>query len=79
MFEKLNGVFLTSQVTSYVISLGTGSSTSPPPTRQAQVVGALPTDVVVAQMVVEGLRICKGPGAVDPETWMGIVRAVGWF
>jgi hypothetical protein len=66
----------TPEVTGDMVSFGAGCSAIFPFTGQAQVVGALPTDVVVAEMVVQGLWVWEGLGAVEPETLLG-VRMVG--
>lgn len=55
----------------YVVTLCAGGTTVLPLAGETEIVGALATDVVVAEMVVESLGVGKGLTAVDPETLVG--------
>jgi hypothetical protein len=58
----------TAKVAGDVISFGTGGATILPPAGETQIVGAFPADVDVAEVVVQGLRVREGLGALQPET-----------
>lgn len=51
---------------SNVISLRTGGLAILPVAGQAEIVGGLATDMVVAEMQVEGVGVVEGGGAVEP-------------
>lgn len=59
-----------------MITLCTRSTTIFPFASETKVVRALPTDVVVAKVVIERFRVCIGVGAVDPQTLMDVGRLV---
>jgi hypothetical protein len=62
---------MNSKVTGDMVPLGTRCPAVLPPASETKVVGALATDMVVTEMVVEGLWIYEGLGAVLPVTPMG--------
>lgn len=68
-------VKLTSQMTSNVIALGASDVASNPPASEAEVVGALTTDVIVAQVSVQLFWVLVGELAALPLTgrWLGTV------
>jgi hypothetical protein len=49
-----------------VVPLGAGGAAVLPPAGETEIVGALSAYVVVAEMVIEGLWVGKGEGAVEP-------------
>ena len=51
-----------------MVTLCAGCATILPPAGEAEIVGALAANVVIAEMVVEGLWVEKGVCAVIPET-----------
>jgi hypothetical protein len=55
-------------VTGYVVALCAGGATVLPLAGETEVVCALAADVVVAKMVVEGLRVREILGTLDPQT-----------
>lgn len=60
----------TSEMTGDVISFGAGSSTILPLASKAEVICALPSDVIVAKMVVQCLRVGERLDAINPKTFM---------
>jgi hypothetical protein len=60
------------KMASYMVSFGTGRPAVLPLAGQAQIIGAFPADVVVAEMVVQLFRITESQGTVDPETFVGL-------
>ena len=63
----------TPEMTCYVISLGTGGVAVFPLARQAEIACAFPANVVVAQVVVEGLRVRQDLVAVYPLASVSVV------
>lgn len=57
-----------SQVTGNVITFCAGGAAILPFAGQAKVVGALPTNVIVAEMVVQRFRIAERESTLGPET-----------
>jgi len=53
-----------------MISLCASSTTVLPFASKTEIVCALPANMVIAKMVVEGFRVGKGLDAVEPETLM---------
>lgn len=51
---------------SNMVSLGTSSTAIFPLASQAEIIGAFPSNMIVAQMTVQSLRIGKGLCAIDP-------------
>ena len=72
---KVKDAMLTSEMTGDVIALCACCAAVFPFAGETEVVGALATDVVVAQMVVEDLWVCKGARAALPETSVGRLGA----
>ena len=62
---------VTSEVAGDVITLRASCTTILPLASETKVVGALPADMVVAEMVVEVFGVGIGFTAVDPETDQG--------
>lgn len=60
-----------------VIALGAGRAAVSPLAGQTEVVGALATDVVVAEVIIEGLWVRGDPRAALPLTSVA-VRSGGW-
>ena len=58
----------TAKMTCDVISFGTSGATVLPLAGETQIVGAFPADVYVAKVVVQGLWVREGLGALQPET-----------
>ena len=54
-----------------MISLRASGAAVLPPTSETEVVGALSTDVVVAEMIVENFRVGERLGAVEPKAGQG--------
>lgn len=52
----------------YMVTLSAGCATVLPFASKTQVVGTLPSDVVIAKVIIEALRIKERLGAVYPET-----------
>jgi hypothetical protein len=67
----------TSEMAGDMITLGTGCAAVLPLAGEAEVVGALAANMVIAEMVVEGLWVEKGLSAVAPETFVGRRRGRG--
>ena len=62
-----------------MVSFSTSSATVLPLAGETEIVGALSANVVVAEMVIEGLWVCKGERAVKPLTAVeGLGRVLGW-
>jgi len=61
----------TSEMASDMIPFRAGCSTVSPFASQTKVVGALPTNVLIAEMIIELLRVGENPWAVYPETDAG--------
>lgn len=51
-----------------VVSFCTGGATILPLAGKTKIVGALPANVDAAEVVVEGLWVREGLGALEPET-----------
>lgn len=66
---------VTSEMTGDMISLRASCTTILPLASETKVVGALPADVVVAEVVVEEFGVGVGFSAVNPQTDQG--RLVG--
>ena len=58
----------TSKMTGDMVALGTGRCAVSPFASEAEVVSALPAYVIVAEVVVEGLRVHKRLCTVEPLT-----------
>lgn len=67
----------TSEMAGDMITLGTGCAAVLPLAGEAEVVGALAANMVIAEMVVEGLWVDKGLSTVVPETFVGRRRGGG--
>lgn len=65
-----------SEMTGDMVTLCTGCTAVLPLAGETEIVGALSADVVVAEMVVEGLGVDKGLSTILPETFVG--RGRGW-
>jgi len=67
------GGLRTSEVTGDMITFCTGGAAVPPLAGETEVVGALPANVVVAEMVVERLWVGESERTVHPQTvhWGG--------
>jgi hypothetical protein len=63
-----------SEMASDVVPFGAGSSAILPLASETEVVCALATDVLVAEMVVEGLWVGECLGAVLPLALLGVDR-----
>jgi len=68
----------TSEMTGDMISLGTRCATVLPLAGEAEIVGALTADMVVAEMVIKSLWVSKGQLTVLPLTIVGGLRGI-WF
>ena len=66
-----------SEMTGDVVSLCAGGTAILPLASEAKVICALSTDVVVAEMVVERLRVLEGLLAVEPNTRMELGARLG--
>jgi hypothetical protein len=66
----------TSEMAGDVVSLCASCAAVLPLAGEAEIVGALATDVVVAEMVVEGLWVIEGQLTVQPETAVGGLRGI---
>ena len=61
----------TAKMTCNMVALRAGRSTVLPSAGEAEIVSALPADVVIAEMVVESLGVGVSSCAVEPETAVG--------
>ena len=59
---------MTSKMAGNMISLGTGCCAVSPFASETEVISALPAYVIIAEMIVEGLRVRKRLCAVEPLT-----------
>lgn len=64
-------------MTGDVVTLGTGSATVLPFASETEIVGTLAANMIIAEMVVEGLGVGEILPAIDPKTLEG-GRLGGW-
>jgi hypothetical protein len=67
----------TSEMAGDMVTLGTCCAAVLPLAGEAEVVGALAANMVIAEMVVEGLWVEKGLSTVVPEAFVGRGRGRG--
>jgi hypothetical protein len=65
-------------VTSDMVALCASSRTILPPASQTKIIGALSSDMIVAEMVIEGLGIAVGLSAILPQTLVRDSRCWWW-